>query len=117
MEHWHCCSRKHLRCERQQGLCLPGSRRITYTYCYSIAYIHTDSDCWPHFDCYRDSNGNCDAHSHRYSNRNFNFHSNIYTNANRGGDANIDPNCDCDCDCASKSDANTDTLGLYCKHH
>jgi hypothetical protein len=114
MEHWHCCSRKHLRRERQQSLCLPGSRRITYTYCYSIAYIHTYIDCYPHFDGYRDSNGNFDAHTHRYSNRN--FHSNIYTNANRGGDANIDPNCNRDCDCASKSDANTDTVGLYCKH-
>jgi len=83
MEHWHCCSRKHLRRERQQGLCLPRSRRR---------------------NAYPDSNtyGNGNAHSN--SNSNCNFQSNIYTNAHCDRHGNIESNIDPDCHGNCESD-------------
>ena len=106
MEHWHCCSRKHLRRERQQGLCLPRSRRRnaypdsnSYGNCNAHSHYYSDRNC----NCY----GNCNAHSN--SNSNCNFQSNIYTNAHCDRHGNIESNIDPDCHGNCESDTVTQT--------
>jgi hypothetical protein len=83
MEHRHGRSRKHLRRQRQQGLCFPCARRIAYAYSHS----HCDADCITYID--------------RYCNCNPNFNSYSYCNSYRDSysDRNSDFNCQSHADC------------------